>query len=133
MLLRGKRTDAVVAIDASGVKVTNRGEWVHEQWNRKPKRGYLKIHIAVDIRTKKILALEVTDERTGDNKKFKPLVKRASERANIRVALADSAYDSRDNFNFPEAMRIEPGIRVKRGASAKPRVAWRDDMSRVNF
>ncbi len=119
-----KLTDIVVAIDASGVKVTNRGEWIREQWNRKPKRGYLKIHVAVDTKTKQILAIEVTDERTGDNKKFKPLVERASERASIKVALADSAYDSRDNFDFLETMGIEPGIKIKRGASGKARGSW---------
>ena len=27
------------------------------------KKGYIKIHVAVDIKTKEILALEVTDEK----------------------------------------------------------------------
>lgn len=30
------------------------------------RRGYLKIHIAVDVKQKKILALEVTDEKVGE-------------------------------------------------------------------
>ena len=68
--------------------------------------------------------MEVTDERTGDNKKFKPLVERASERANVKLALADPAYDSRENFNFLEAKGIEPGIKIKRGASGKARGSW---------
>ena len=33
----------VIAIDSTGVKVTNRGEWIRHKW--KVKRGYLKIHI----------------------------------------------------------------------------------------
>ncbi|MBC7219552.1 MAG: IS5 family transposase [Hadesarchaea archaeon] len=113
--------DVVVAIDASGIKVTNRGDWIREQWNQKPRRGYLKIHLVVDTKTKQILAMEVTDERTGDIKMFKPLVERASGRARIKLVLADSAYDSRDNFNFLEARGIEPGIKIKRGASGKAR------------
>jgi IS5 family transposase len=113
--------DVVVAIDASGIKVTNRGDWIREQWNRKPRRGYLKIHIAVDTKTKQILAMEVTDERTGDIKMFKPLVERASGRTKVKMVLADSAYDSRGNFNFLEAKGIEPGIRIRRGASGKAR------------
>ena len=32
----------VIAIDSTGVKVTNRGEWIRHKW--KVKRGYLKIH-----------------------------------------------------------------------------------------
>jgi hypothetical protein len=41
----------VLAIDSTGLKVTNRGEWIRHKW--KVKRGYLKIHIAVDIKRKK--------------------------------------------------------------------------------
>jgi hypothetical protein len=42
----------VIAIDSTtGVKVTNRGEWIRHKW--KVKRGYLKIHIAVDITKKR--------------------------------------------------------------------------------
>jgi len=119
--LREPGNDVVVAIDASGIKVTNRGDWIREQWNRKPRRGYLKIHIAVDTKTKQILAMEVTNERTGDIKMFKPLVERASGRTKVKLVLADSAYDSRDNFNFLEARGIEPGIRIRRGASGKAR------------
>jgi len=122
--LRGLGDDVVVAIDASGIKVTNRGEWRRERWGGKSERGYLKIHVAVDTKTKQILAIEVTDERTGDIKKFKPLVERASERAKVKLALADSAYDSRENFNFFEAKGIEPGIKVRHGASGKARGSW---------
>jgi hypothetical protein len=36
----------VIAIDSTtGVKVTNRGEWIRHKWN--VKRDYLKIHVAV--------------------------------------------------------------------------------------
>ena len=122
--LRGLGDDVVVAIDASGIKVTNRGEWRRELWGGESKRGYLKIHVAVDTKTKQILAMEVTDERTGDGKMFKPLVGRASEQANVKLALADPAYDSRENFNLLEAMGIEPGIKIKRGASGKARGSW---------
>ena len=53
--------DLVIAVDASGVKVSNRGDWMRRRWRMR--RGYLKIHIAVDVKRKKILALKVTDER----------------------------------------------------------------------
>ena len=38
----------VIAIDSTGIKVSNRGEWIRHKWN--VKRGYLKIHVAVDIK-----------------------------------------------------------------------------------
>ena len=50
----------VIAIDSTGIKVSNRGEWIRHKWN--VKRGYLKIHLAVDIKKKRILSLHVTSE-----------------------------------------------------------------------
>ena len=38
------------------IKVTNRGQWMQDKWNL-GKKGYLKIHVAVDTKTKEILAL----------------------------------------------------------------------------
>ena len=55
--------DIIVSIDSTGIKVTNRGQWMNEKWNTQNRKGYLKIHVAVDIKTKEILALEVTDEK----------------------------------------------------------------------
>ena len=40
----------------------------------KIEKGYLKIHVAVNIKTKEILALEVTDEKVHDGKMLKKLV-----------------------------------------------------------
>jgi hypothetical protein len=56
------------------IKVT-RGQWMSDKWGSRKKEGYLKIHIAVDIKTKEILALEVTDEKVHDSKMMKKLVK----------------------------------------------------------
>ena len=41
----------VIAIDSTGIKVSNRGEWIRDKWHIR--KGYLKIHVAVDIRKKK--------------------------------------------------------------------------------
>jgi len=62
----------VIAIDSTGVKVTNRGEWIRHKW--KVKTGYLKIHIAVDIKKKRILSLQVTSEQVHDGKILPELV-----------------------------------------------------------
>ncbi|CAD7768197.1 Transposase DDE domain protein [Candidatus Methanoperedenaceae archaeon GB37] len=60
--------DIVIAVDLSGVKVTNSGEWMREKW--RVYRGGIKVHIAVDISTKETLAIEVTDETVTDSEKF---------------------------------------------------------------
>jgi hypothetical protein len=39
-----------------------------DKWNAKDKKGYLKIHVAVNIKNKKILSMKVTDEHVDDGK-----------------------------------------------------------------
>jgi len=109
--------DMVIAVDATGIKVANRGDWIRHKW--KVRRGFLKIHIAVDIKQKRILALEVTDERTGDGRMLKPLMEEASHKATIATAIADGAYDTKANFHYLSGKGIEPVIKVRRNSSGK--------------
>ena len=87
-----------IAVDSSGVKVHNGGDWIRRVW--KVKKGYLKIHFAVDIKTGQVVSMDVSSEKVGDGKRLKRLVNRAREN-NVRVkrVLADGAFDSKANFN----------------------------------
>ena len=69
--------DLIIAIDSTEIKVTNRGQWMaDDKWNIKnKKKGYLKIHDAINVKTKEILALEITDEKIHDAKIMKKLVR----------------------------------------------------------
>src|SRR6476620_9754462 len=83
----------VITIDSTGIKVTNRGQWMKEKWNVRTK-GYLKIHIAVDVKTKEILSIKVTDEHAHDSKMLPELVDEIIHSDNITTIgklLADGA------------------------------------------
>ncbi len=41
---------------------------MRDKWNSKNKKGYLKIHVTVNVKTKKILAMQFTDEHVHDSK-----------------------------------------------------------------
>jgi len=109
--------DVIIALDASGIKVSNRGEWMRHKW--KVKRGYLKIHIAVDVKRKKIMALKVTDEKVGDGRMLQPLIKEASKSSELAKTIGDGAYDTKSNFRYLDAEGIEPVIKVRKNASSK--------------
>ena len=36
----------IIAVDSTGIKVTNRGQWMQDKWNVRTK-GYLKIHVVL--------------------------------------------------------------------------------------
>lgn len=104
----------VIAVDATGIKVTNRGEW-----RRRKRKGYVKIHVAVDTKTKQAVSLEVSDERTHDGEKFASLVQGAQKKAKVAQALGDGGYDTQANFAFLGACGIEAGIKVREDANPR--------------
>ena len=75
------------------------------------RKGYLKIHIAVDIKKKRILSLEVTSEEVHDGKILKKLVDNASANNKVKRVLADGLYDSNKNFRYLSKNHIKPGTR----------------------
>ncbi len=100
--------DVTIAVDSSGIKVSNRGEWMHKKW--RVQRGFIKVHIAVDIKTKQILAIEVTKEDVGDGRMLRRLVDSSQNRVALKRIIADGAYDSQSNFRMLADRVIDPLI-----------------------
>jgi len=88
-----------IAVDASGIKVHNGGDWIRSIW-RARRKGYLKFHIAVDIRTGQIVSMDVSSEKVSDGRRMTRLVRRAQESVRVKRVLGDGAYDTKANFNF---------------------------------
>jgi hypothetical protein len=42
-----ERDNIVIAVDSTGIKVTNRGEWILDKWkkNKRKRKGFIKIHL----------------------------------------------------------------------------------------
>ncbi len=118
-----KKDDIVIAVDSTGIKVTNRGEWILDKWKKKrrTRKGFIKIHVAVDIKTKKIVSMSVTKEDVHDGKMLKELVDDISKNydINIKKVLADGGYDSKDNFRYLDELKIIPVIKVRKNSSVK--------------
>jgi hypothetical protein len=109
----------VIAIDSTGIKVSNRGEWIRHKWN--VKRGYLKIHVAVDIKRKRILSLQVTSEQVHDGKVLPQLIDDITIKQNkvIDTAIMDGSYDSNKNFQLLSFRGIQPAIKVRKNSRCK--------------
>src|SRR4030067_2838105 len=54
-----------LVVDSSGLSTTKKGAYIEKLW-RKQKRKFVKLHIAVDKKTKKIAEFRVTGSRTHD-------------------------------------------------------------------
>jgi len=82
----------VIAVDSTGVRVHKAGGWVERKHGKK--KRYVKIHLAVDVRTKQAPVLLVTTDGTHDSRAFPHLLRRAEEHVRVSKAIMDGAYDS---------------------------------------
>jgi hypothetical protein len=83
----------------------------------------LKIHIAVNVKTKKILSIKVTDEHAHDSKMLPELVDEIIDSDSVTTIgklLADGAsYEGNDIFRCLADNGIVPCIKVRRNARVK--------------
>ena len=112
----------IAAVDSTGLKVTNRGEWMREKW--KVRRGWLKVHAMIDVETNQLLAFQVTNEEIQDDEMFLPLLNQAEFLCGegvIKKILADGAYDRKNLFNELEKRQIQSGIKMRKNAATASR------------
>ena len=85
------------------------------------RKKYLKIHIAVDIKNKKIISLKVTDEHVHDGKVLPKLVEdiKKSKHMIVGKILTDGAYDSNAVFGCLTDNGIMSCIKVRKKAIVK--------------
>ena len=84
----------------------------------------MKIYVAVNVKTKKILSINVTDEHIQDSKALPELINNVIKSDNI-ISIGklfdDGAYDNNDIFRFLSDNRFLPWFKVRKNA----RVRWR--------
>jgi len=105
---------AALAVDSTGVKVHRAGGWVERKHGKRKK--YVKLHFAVDVKSKEVVAMEISTDDTHDVKTFPRLVEKAEKRRHVSQALGDGAYDSADVFEELEARGVEPIIKPRRNS-----------------
>jgi hypothetical protein len=109
-----------LVVDASGLTVSKKGDYIEEKWVRK-KKEFIKLHIAADAKSKKVVSFRITRGNVHDAKKFCPLVRESSKKCNIERVYADKAHDNRTNFNLLDRLDVEPAIVIRNNASTRTR------------
>jgi Transposase DDE domain len=105
-------------VDASGLTVTKKGDYIEEKWIRN-KKEFIKLHIAVDAKSKKVVSFRVTKGNIHDSKKFSPIIREVSKEYDIDKVFADKAHDNQRSFNLLDDLNIEPAINIRKNASIK--------------
>jgi hypothetical protein len=104
-------------VDASGLTISKKGDYIEQKWIREMKE-FVKLHIAVDEKSKKVVSFRITKGNVHDTTKFGPLIKESAKRHGIvDKVYGDKAYDDRKNFNILDDINAEPAISIRKNAS----------------
>ena len=111
----------LAGMDASGLRTARKGGWVVIRFGHKQrKRDYKKLHILVDLETKKILYCTLTNGTAADSPQL-PIHLQQTEWIKFETVLADGGYDTRTCFNSINERNARPGIPVRKNASSRAR------------
>lgn len=106
----------LAGVDSSGLKTNKKGAWIQIRF-RKPVRrhDFKKVHIFVDLNSKKILYCLMTDGRAFDSTQFKHILEHCSW-IKFEIILGDGGYDSKECFNEIAKKGAIPGIPVRKNS-----------------
>ncbi|MEM1545749.1 MAG: transposase [Candidatus Methanomethylicia archaeon] len=112
--MRVSNEPVTIAVDSSGVSVHKSGGWVTRVYGRR--KHYIKIHFAVNVKTKEVLAMEVTTDDFHDSEALPALIKDASKLRRVSEAVMDGAYDNSEAYKLLRGMGVKPVIKPRRNA-----------------
>ncbi len=104
-----------VAVDGTGNKLTNRGEYITKKW--RVQRDWVKVSIIIDRFTQELLDVEVAiDKEASDSKLAK---KHLLNLQNIKIEdfAADGAYYEEELYKILQERNIQPVIKMRSDAS----------------
>jgi hypothetical protein len=105
-------------VDASGLTISKKGDYIEHKWKHE-KKEFVKLHISVDEKSKKVVSFRITKGNVHDTKKFGPLVKEAASKYDLDKVYGDKAHDNRNNFNILDKINAEPAIKIRKNASTR--------------
>ncbi len=106
-----------VAVDGTGNKLTNRGEYITKKW--RVQRDWVKVSIIIDRFDQTILDVEVAlDKEASDSKLAKKHLKNLKD-IKIEDFARDGAHYEKEIYKILKSKQITPVIKIPKGASEK--------------
>jgi len=86
-----------ILVDSTGLQVYGAGQWLEEKHGARWRRGWRKLHVALDADSSEIIAHTMTDQDAGDASQVEPLLNQIDGR--IGQFTADGAYDGKPTYD----------------------------------
>jgi hypothetical protein len=87
--LRETSDPVSIAVDSTGIKVEKAGGWVDRKHGKK--KRYVKLHFAVDIESKEVVAMDISTDDMHDVKALPGLVDETGRRVRVMRLYGDGA------------------------------------------
>lgn len=97
-----------VLIDSTGLKIYGDGEWHRKKHDICRRREWSKLHLGVDEKSSQIIAVELSDNKTGDAELFPNIMDAIEEE--IKQATGDGAYDTTECYRYAAKHRYKPKL-----------------------
>lgn len=111
----------LAGVDSSGMKTNCKGAWVQVRFRRYcKKKEFKKIHIFVDLISKKIIYCLVTKGTSHDAQHLKKILRKSSW-IKVEIVLGDGGYDSKECFNEITSYGSIPGIKTRKNSVTRSR------------
>lgn len=108
-----------VVFDGTGLKVCNRGEWMHYKHKGK-RKGFVRVCFMFSTKDGELLDFSATTEKVGEQDKIRPMIKRTARNREIGKLAVDGAGDDARNFELLKALKIKPAIKIRKNADPNP-------------
>ena len=106
----------IVGVDGSGIKVSNRGDWMRKKW--KVKKGWIKVVVMGDSKGN-IVDIRVGNEDLNEGKSSRGMIRKNKKK--VKKLLGDGLHDCKETFNLCNKLNIDPVIKIRKNASKKSR------------
>jgi len=104
----------VVAVDGSGERVSNRGEWIRQKWGKR--RGWIKVVIMGDAKGE-VVDIRVGNEKLDERKAERGMIRR--NHSKIKYVMMDGLHDNRKTFNLCEKYNLGTAIKVRKNSRTR--------------
>ena len=103
-------------MDSTGFRLGRAREYIEYCHRLRRRKKWIKLHIVTD--GKRVVRLTITKNSIGDSPAFREMSNTLKNKLkDVNVLIADSACDSRENFNLTANCGAKPLIKVRKNST----------------
>lgn len=117
--------ETTLGVDSTGFSTSRFGRYYNFKYGKdKLQKEWIKAHVCSGVKTNIVTAVELTEVNKGDSPFFIPLMEKSAQVFELKEAVADKAYSSRENLEFVKKLGGEAIIPFRSNATGRSKGSW---------